>query len=91
MKGCVTKDENGNFLLTPPRGVKVKLNNSDDVAKHVGQQVKISGAFVDAEEPSASAAAGSQPASKSRVVREFRVVKVDVISQACSSPPAKKK
>jgi len=90
MKGCITKDENGNYLLAPPRGVKVKLNNSDDVAKHIGQQVKLSGAFVDAEEPHAPAA-GSQPASKSPVVREFRVVKVDVVSQTCSSSPSKKK
>ena len=92
MKGCITKDENGNYLLTPPRGVQVKLNNSDDVAKHLGQQVRLSGAFVDAPEPSTSSpAAESQPASKSRVVREFHVVKVDVVSQTCSSPPSKKK
>ena len=92
MKGCIAKDENGNYLLVPPHGVKVKLNNSEDVAKHVGQQVKLSGAFVDAEEPTIPPpATGSHPASKSRVVREFRVVRVDVVSQTCSSPPAKKK
>jgi hypothetical protein len=92
MKGCIAKDENGNYLLVPLRGVKVRLNSSDEVSMHVGQQVKLSGAFVDADEPaSSSPAAGSQSASKSGVVREFRVVKVDVLSQSCSAPPTKKK
>jgi hypothetical protein len=92
MKGCITKDDNGNYLLVPPRGVKVRLTSSDEVARHVGQQVKLSGAFVDADEPGASSpAAESQSESKSRVVREFRVGKVDVVSQSCSAPPTKKK
>ena len=92
MKGCIAKDENGNYLLVPLRGVKVRLNSSDELSRHVGQQVKLSGAFVDADEPATPPpAAESQSASKSRVVREFRVAKVDVVSQSCSAPPTKKK
>lgn len=92
MKGCIAKDESGNYLLVPARGVKVRLNSSDEVARHLGQQVKIGGAFVDADESGGSSPApDSQAASKSRVVREFRVVKVDVVSQSCSAPSTKKK
>ena len=96
MRGCVAKDENGDYLLVPPRGVRVRLNSSDDISRHVGQQVKVSGAFVDADEPSTAPPAGgaagsSQSGSKTHVVREFRVVKLDVISQTCSAPPARKK
>lgn len=91
MKGCIARDANGNYLLAPPRGVKVKLNSTDDLAKHLGQQVKLSGAFVDAEQPSSSTPPGSQSAGKPQVVREFRVVKVDVVSQTCNASPSKKK
>jgi hypothetical protein len=97
MRGCIAKDENGNYLLVPPRGVRVRLSTSDELAKHVGQQVKVSGAFIDADEPGTAmsgSAAGSpnpQSTSKPHVVREFRVVKVDVVSQTCSVPPPKKK
>ena len=97
MRGCMAKDENGNYLLVSSRGVKVKLNNSDDIAKHVGQQVRVSGAFIDAVESpnttpgSTGNPANSNAAAKHHAAREFRVVKVDVIAQTCSAPAAKKK
>lgn len=94
MRGCIVQDQNGNYLLAPPRGVKVRLSSSDDVSKHVGQLVKVSGAFVDADESNGAAPAvspgSSQSTAKTRVVREFRVIKVDVISQTCNAPPKKK-
>ena len=93
MRGCIVKNDSGDYLLAPVRGVKVRLNSSDDVMKHLGQQVKVSGAFVDADDD-AAAAPGSPNAnehSKPHVVREFRVVKVDVISQTCPAPPSRKK
>lgn len=97
MRGCIAKDESGNYLLAPPRGVRVRLNSSDELAKHVGQQVKVSGAFIDADEPSTAtsgSAAGSpnsQSTPKPHVVREFRVTKLDVVSQTCSVPSPRKK
>jgi hypothetical protein len=97
MRGCIVKDGSGDYALAPPRGVKVRLNSSDDVVKHVGEQVKVSGAFIDADDdaPAAPDSPSSLPnsngAAKHHVVREFRVVKVDVISQTCPTPPTKKK
>ena len=87
MKGCIHRDNSGGYVLVPQKGEKVRLNNYADVASHEGQQVKISGAFVDAQEPSDPA----KPGQKAPVVREFRVVKVDVISTTCILPAGKKK
>ena len=97
MRGCVAKDENGNYLLVPPRGVKVRLKGSDDVAARVGQQVKVSGAFIDADEDnsttqgsSTTSYANANGTSKHHPIREFRVVKMDVISQTCTAPAKRK-
>ena len=86
IKGCIVKDSHGGYLLVPQRGEKVRLNSSGDIANHEGQEVKVSGAFVDAPEPSDPA-----PGQKAPVVREFRVVKVDVLSTTCTLPAGKKK
>ena len=96
MRGCVAKDENGNYLLVPVRGVKVRLKDSDDVAARVGQQVKVSGAFIDADEDNSTTQGSSTTSgnpngtSKYHPVREFRVVKIDVISQTCTAPAKRK-
>jgi hypothetical protein len=95
MKGCVVKDPDGNYFLVPPHGRKVQLTSSADLGTHVGQQVKLSGAFVDAEEPdprsSSSQSAPSPTEGKPHTIREFRVLKVDVVSAACPVSPTKKK
>ena len=96
MRGCIAKDEDGNYLLVPPRGVKVRLKDSDDVAARVGEQVKVSGAFIDADEDnsttqgSSTTSANPNGTSKHHPVREFRVVKIDVISQTCTAPAKRK-
>jgi hypothetical protein len=57
--------------------------------------VKLSGAFVDADErdtgESASPKGGGTSASKLHTAREFRVLKVDVLSSTCAPEGWKKK
>lgn len=87
MKGCITKNDKGDYLLVPQKGAKVILTNSGDVAGHVGQQVKISGAFLDLKEPIDK----SKPETKAQVLREFRILKLDVLAPTCSAPSTKRK
>lgn len=94
MKGCVVKDSSGAYFLALQRGTRVPLNSSNEMASHVGQQVRLSGDFIDAEkpDPSSSTPSGSQGTSSAaghRTVREFNVLKVDVLAPNC--PPPKKK
>jgi len=94
MKGCIAKDANGDYLLVPQRGKKVRLSTSGEIAAHLGQQVRLSGAFVDADDADADSArsgGGSSGPGKHHPVREFRVLKVDVISATCPAVPTKKK
>ena len=92
MKGCVVKDSKGEYFLVSPRGGKVALNASEDLAAHLGQQVKASGAFIDTHEPATAAANTASSTSKGTLhpEREFRVLKIDVLSQSCA-PPANKR
>lgn len=94
MRGCVSKDEgeSGGFLLQTARGHKVRLNSPEDLTTHVGQEVKVSGGFVDADDAgNASSASGSMTApgiassAKANPNREFKVVKVEVVSVTCSA------
>jgi hypothetical protein len=87
MQGCISKDDKGDYVLVPRKGAKVVLSNSADVAGHLGQQVKISGAFVNAKDPLDP----SKPQTKAQAVHEFRVIKLDVLAQTCSAPAKKKK
>ena len=91
MKGCIAKDQSGNYFLVPPRGKKVQLDASGEITAHIGQQVRLSGAFVDADEPDADSGTKSNGVGKHHAVREFRVLKVDVITASCPAPPARKK
>lgn len=87
MKGCLTKDENGVYVLQTQRNAKVKLDSAEDLAPRVGRQIKVTGAFVDAQSGSSSTAAAanrSNSSEKSHSVRAFRVFRVDVLSQTCS-------
>jgi hypothetical protein len=94
MKGCIAKDPDGDYFLVPQHGRRVQLTSSADLGTHVGQQVKLSGAFVDAEEPdprsSTSPSTPSATGGKPHTIREFRVLKVDVLSATCPAPQAKK-
>jgi hypothetical protein len=87
MKGCISRDDKGEYVLVPKKGAKVVLSNSGDVAGHLGQQVKISGAFVNAKDPLDP----SKPQTKAQVAHEFRVIKLDVLAQTCSATAKKKK
>lgn len=95
MKGCVAKDSDGDYFLVPQHGRRVQLTPSADLGAHVGQQVKLSGAFIDAEEadPKSSDSQGAPSAAegKPHTIREFRVLKVDVLSATCLPTPPKKK
>lgn len=93
MRGCIVKDDHG-YLLQPPKGIRVRLDNSDQVTQHVGSQVRVSGAFVDANDdtspPSSKLPQGNGETPGHRV-REFRVVKLDVLSQTCTPAGGKKR
>lgn len=96
IKGCLSKDANGDYFLVLTHGRKVHLTSSSDVMSHVGQQVKLNGAFIDAPEAEtkpATPASNSQSNArgKQHMVREFRVVKVDMLSATCAAPPVKTK
>lgn len=93
MKGCITADSAGNYFLVPRQGKKVQLNTSGEITSHVGQQVKVSGAFVDAQGAAGSSASGGNPKGKpkERPARELRVVKVDVLAATCPTTAAAKK
>lgn len=94
MRGCVSKNEDasGGFLLETARGHRVKLNSLDDLTTHVGQEVKVSGGFVDAKDPDDDSSPsgsltspGSAATAKSNPNREFKVVKLEVMSATCPS------
>jgi len=89
MRGCVARDESGSYTLQPQRGPKVKLNSADDLSTHVGHEVRVSGSFTN-DEQSSNIKSDSRNA-KLHPEREFRVLKLDTISQACKLTPAKKK
>lgn len=94
-RGCISKDSAGNYFLEMSHGRKMQLDNSADIAAHVGQQVRVSGAFVDVSpEDSSSGSQGSSPGSKganpNHAVREFSVMKVDVLASTCPAPPKKR-
>jgi hypothetical protein len=95
MKGCLVKNAEAEYFLVSQRGSRVKLDVAEDIASYVGQQVKASGAFVDAHEPGSSAppANTAGPNSKGAVhpEREFRVLKIDVLSQSCAPTLGKKR
>jgi len=95
MRGCLAKDDNGGYVLQWSRSGRVKLSSSEDLAAHLGQQVKIAGAFSDTSEPgpsgSSSGGSGAGSGEKRHGSREFRVLKVDVLSPTCSSAPARKR
>jgi len=87
MRGCVARDENGSYTLQPQRGLKVKLNSPEDLSKNVGHEVKVSGSFVNGEQSSNS----NSKSAKLHAEREFRVLKLDTVSQTCKLTAAKKK
>lgn len=91
MRGCVSKDEDANrgFLLQTPRGHRVRLNSLEDLTTHIGQEVKVTGGFVDVDDPvsqssaSGSTTPGGASVAKSNPNREFKVVKLEVVSSTC--------
>ena len=87
MKGCLIQDESGAYFLQTPRSAKVKLESAEDLASRVGRQVKVTGAFVEAQPGSSSAAnhANSNLWEKSHSSRVFRVFRIDVLSQTCNA------
>ncbi len=85
MKGCLVKEGEQGFALISQRGSRVPVTSADDLSSHVGQQVRASGAFVEKQkndtlDPSSS----NQPQNKLHPDHEFRVIKIDVLSQTCS-------
>jgi hypothetical protein len=85
MKGCLQKSDDGSYYLLSQRGTRVALEGAEDFSSHVGQQVKASGAFLDTKEENSNA----EPAAKLHHEHDFRVIKIDVVSQTC--PAGKKK
>ena len=91
MRGCLGKNDRGEYFLAPQRGPKVQLRSAEDLAAHVGQQVKASGAFIDppGSAPHSSSSPAIDPSKDIAHDHEFRVLKIEVVSQSC--PAAKKK
>jgi hypothetical protein len=88
MTGCLTTDEAGTYFLQTRRNAKVKLDSAEDLASRIGRLIKVTGAFVDTHSTTssgASAANRANPSEQPPSVRVFRVFKVDVLSQTCSS------
>lgn len=93
MRGCLLKANDG-YELQNTRGRKVKLGISEDLAPQVGHEVRLSGFFVDAPDPSDPGAdsAGARGLSGSKthrtVGREFQVIKVESLANACKTTSA---
>ena len=90
MKGCLTKDEGGTYLLQTRHSAKVKLESTEDLNSRLGQLVKVTGTFVDTHagtDTGTSGAGQSHPDSSMQAhsTHAFRVFKVDVLSQTCSA------
>ncbi|HEU5231933.1 MAG TPA: hypothetical protein VFU50_03665 [Terriglobales bacterium] len=90
MKGCLVKDAENGIVLVSQRGSKVPVSSAEDLASHIGQQVKASGAFVakDKDDPS-DPNSSSKPDDKLHPEHEFRVLKIEVLAPSCA--PIKKK
>jgi hypothetical protein len=88
MRGCIVRDETGGYILQSLRGAKVKLSSAEDLAKHVDHEVKVSGAFVDTGDTPLGSSGRS---GKSHAERAFRVLRLDIISQACKLSPGKRR
>jgi len=89
MRGCIARDENGSYTLQPQRGLKVKLNSAEDLSKHIGHEVRVSGSFMNGEQTSNPNS--NSKSAKLHAEREFRVLKLDTISQTCKLSPPKRK
>jgi hypothetical protein len=88
MKGCLTKDESGAYVLQTQRNAKVKLESPEDLSSRVGRQIKVTGVFVDPQSGGGASAANQSRANSSlppHSVRAFRVFRIDVLSQICSA------
>ena len=89
MKGCLTKDEGGTYLLQTRHGAKVKLDSPEDLNPRVGQLVKVTGTFVDTHPGTEGGTSGNQSHANSSMqahpTHAFRVFKVEVLSQTCSA------
>jgi len=90
MRGCVNKNDAGEYFLVPQRGPKVQLESKEDLAPHIGQQVKASGSFIDppGSAPHSSSSPRTNPVKDIHHDHEFRVLKLEVLSVNC---PAGKK
>ena len=84
MKGCLVQDAEKGIALISLRGSKVPLSSAEDLSSHIGQQVRASGAFVDKDD-SSEADSSSKPENRLHPEHEFRVIKIEVLSQTCTS------
>jgi hypothetical protein len=91
MRGCLSRDASGAYLLQTQRGEKVKLNSAEDLTSHVGQQVKVSGSFVNPNAGRPHSSSSPKQLPKREGMPEFQTVKVDVLAQTCTVPSPKKK
>jgi hypothetical protein len=86
LKGCLITDSDKRIVLVSVRGSRVPLSSVEDLSSHVGQQVRASGTFIEIEKDQAENADPKNTAqSKLHPEYEFRVLKLDVLSQTCSS------
>lgn len=94
MKGCLIKDESGAYILQTQRNAKVKLDSAEDLGSRLGRQIRVTGAFEDAQSggndaaPTGPAHSNSNAHETLHSVHAFRVFRVDVLSQTCT--PRKK-
>ena len=85
LKGCLITDADKRIVLVSVRGSRVPLSSVEDLSSHVGQQVRASGTFIEIEKDQPENADPKNTAqSKLHPEYEFRVLKLDVLSQTCS-------
>lgn len=82
LKGCLVRNDENQIILVSQRGSRVPVNSGEDLSIHLGQQVRASGAFVDKDQP-ADSDSKSKTEGSVHSERQFRVLKIEVLSQTC--------
>jgi hypothetical protein len=84
LTGCIGGPNPDNlYTLTNGRHKKgVELSGSDDLSKHVGHKVKLTGSWESA------AAAGEKETKAEKHEKHFKVDKIDMVSDTCTAAAA---
>ena len=89
IEGCLSGSA-GSYTLTSSTGTSYQLTGSDDLSKHVNQQVRVKGtqsgsSASSSATPSSSSSASSPSSTSGASQPAFNVSKVSKISDTCST------